>query len=137
MNRTTEMLLRRYLYTDTTTIGKLYINGVFFCYTLEDAVRGDHIKVMGKTAILAMTYRVVLSLSTRFKKILPEILNVPYFVGIRMHGGNKHEDTEGCVVVAEKLIDDKTVQGSMSDTLVKELSKYKDIYLTIINLPNV
>lgn len=73
------------------TIGKLYINGVFLCSTLEDKVRTlDTIedKVYGETAIPEGRYEVILSYSKRFNKILPELLNVPFFKGIRIHAGN-------------------------------------------------
>ena len=80
------------------TIGKLYIDGNYFCDTLEDTVRiGD--KVYGKTAIPAGTYKVKKTFSPRFKKVLPEILNVPGFSGVRIHSGNTAKDTEGCLLL--------------------------------------
>lgn len=95
-------IIRKYL-TDTCTIGELYIDGIFFAYTLEDTYRnlqGDcSKKVQNKTAIEYGTYEVVATESARFKKKLPLILNVPCFSGIRMHGGNTSADTEGCILV--------------------------------------
>lgn len=82
---------------DTFTLGKLYIDGEFFCYTCEDKVRPK--KIYGQTAIPAGTYRVSLTPSTRFKRVLPLLHDVPGFEGIRIHAGNTHEDTEGCVLV--------------------------------------
>ena len=76
------------------TIGELYIDGVFICSTLED-------KVYGETAIPIGRYKVVLSYSNRFKRILPEILNVEFFKGIRIHEGNHKDNTEGCILVGE------------------------------------
>lgn len=81
------------------TIGKLYIDGAYFCDTLEDTVRPDGVKIYGKTAIPAGTYKVKKTWSPRFKKKLPEILNVKGFTGVRIHAGNKSTDTEGCVLL--------------------------------------
>lgn len=81
------------------TIGKLYIDGVYFCDTLEDTVRAAGVKIAGKTAIPAGTYRVKKTMSPRFKKVLPEILNVPNYTGVRIHAGNTAADTEGCVLL--------------------------------------
>lgn len=81
------------------TIGKLYIDGHYFCDTLEDTVRPVGKKIAGKTAIPAGDYKVVKSYSPRFKKILPEILDVPGFAGVRIHAGNTAKDTDGCLLL--------------------------------------
>lgn len=81
------------------TIGKLYIDNQYFCDTLEDTVRKDGEKVYGQTAIPAGMYRVKKTFSPRFKKVLPEILEVPNFSGVRIHAGNTAKDTEGCVLL--------------------------------------
>lgn len=80
------------------TIGKLYIDGAYFCDTLEDTVRTGE-KVYGKTAIPAGTYKVKMTWSPRFKRYLPELLNVPNFSGVRIHSGNTATDTEGCLLL--------------------------------------
>lgn len=81
------------------TIGKLYIDGHYLCDTLEDTVRPAGTKIAGKTAIPAGTYKVKKTMSPRFKKILPEILNVPGFTGVRIHSGNTAADTDGCLLL--------------------------------------
>lgn len=81
------------------TIGKLYVDGHYLCDTLEDTVRPAGTKIAGKTAIPAGTYRVKKTMSPRFKKILPEILDVPGFAGVRIHAGNSAADTEGCLLI--------------------------------------
>lgn len=90
------------------TIGKMYINGVYFCDTLEDTDRGitsstseaeiAKIKVYGKTAIPTGTYKVSWTMSSRFKKMMPLVEGVKGFSGIRIHSGNKPEDTLGCIL---------------------------------------
>lgn len=81
------------------TIGKLYMDGHYLCDTLEDTVRPAGTKIAGKTAIPAGTYRVKKTMSPRFKKILPEILKVPGFTGVRIHAGNTAADTDGCLLL--------------------------------------
>lgn len=92
-----KLLLKRLHKTDKSTIGELSINGKFEAYTLEDVERKD--KVFGKTAIPKGTYEVVMTMSNRFKKMMPLLLNVPNFDGVRVHAGNKPEDTEGCLLL--------------------------------------
>lgn len=79
--------------------GQLFIDKKYFGETLEDTDRfleaGER-KIDGDTAIPRGNYRVILSDSTRFKRVMPEVLNVPGFTGVRIHGGNTVEDTSGC-----------------------------------------
>lgn len=86
------------------TEGKLYIDGEFECYTVEDAIRIA--KVQNKTAIPAGAYNVVMTMSTRFGKVMPLLENVPGFTGVRIHAGNSSKDTEGCIIVG--AINDKS-----------------------------
>ena len=90
--------LVRKVKTGESTIGTLSIDGVFQCYTLEDVVRSGE-KVWGQTAIPCGEYRVMLTMSPRFKRILPLIVDVPGFDGIRIHPGNTAKDTDGCILV--------------------------------------
>jgi hypothetical protein len=89
--------LKRLHKTDKSTIGELSIDGLFECYTLEDIERT--VKIKGITAIPKGTYKVGISMSTRFKKELPILFNVPNFSGVRIHSGNVAENTEGCILV--------------------------------------
>jgi hypothetical protein len=87
------------------TIGKMFIDGVFACFTLEDEVReveGQPVsewKIKGATAIPAGSYRVTLEHSARFGPDTPTINDVPGFQYIRMHAGNTAADTEGCLLL--------------------------------------
>lgn len=94
-----ELKLNRIFLGSSATIGELLVNDKYLCDTLEDRVRLEGEKVYGKTAIPEGTYEMVLSYSPRFKKILPEILNVPNFTGIRIHCGNSSADSSGCILV--------------------------------------
>ena len=101
-----KLTLRAVHKAPTFTISELFIDDRLKpeCLILEDAVRerpGVPVsawKVQDETAIPSGTYKVVLSRSTRFKRVLPEILNVPGFSGIRIHPGNHSGDTEGCLL---------------------------------------
>jgi hypothetical protein len=100
--------LTRRTFTDISTIGDLAINGDFFSYTLEDVVREienqpvDRWKIAGKTAIPKGLYELTLDYSTRFDRIMPHILNVQGFSGVRIHNGSYAKDTEGCPLVGFK-----------------------------------
>jgi hypothetical protein len=93
--------LLRDTYSSKFTLGKLYVDGVAFCGTLEDKVRTGP-KVPHATAIPTGTYKVVIDMSTRFKRLMPHVLNVPDFEGIRIHPGNTDADTEGCILVGKR-----------------------------------
>ena|SRR3990167_4627788 len=90
------------------TIGDLYLDGTKECFTCEDQILEDKLeqvenwKIQDKTAIPEGKYRVVLTQSKRFKRVLPEILKVNGFVGVRIHGGNSPEDSSGCILVGEE-----------------------------------
>lgn len=84
------------------TEGRMYIDGVFECFTLEDADRrleAGGTKVQNQTAIPKGIYEVKWTMSNRFKKDMPILLNVPGFSGVRIHAGNDDGDTEGCILV--------------------------------------
>lgn len=118
---------------DRNIIGDLFIDGEFFCHTLEDEIRPDGVKVYGKTAIQANTYEVIVNTSNRFQRKMPLLLNVPMFSGIRMHGGNDSGDTLGCILVAFNS-DGKRIWGTAERALVQKLQQAKgEIELEIKN----
>lgn len=80
------------------TRGYLLLNGEPDLFTLEDVVRSGP-KVLHETAIPAGRYRVVIDFSQRFGRMMPHILAVPGFEGVRIHAGNVAADTSGCVLV--------------------------------------
>lgn len=92
---------------DRATIGRLDVDGMFRCWTLEDVVRpaGDA-KVAGETAIPPGRYEVRITWSPRFQRELPLLLGVPGFEGVRIHAGNTVRDTEGCILVGEDVAHD-------------------------------
>lgn len=135
-----ELTLNRIFLGSSATIGELLINDKHLCDTLEDRVRPEGEKVYGKTAIPEGAYEMVLSYSPRFKKILPEILNVPNFTGIRIHCGNSSADSSGCVLVGtwdgEKedwVSDSKIAFNKLMSLLQEAVDNKEEITITVNN----
>lgn len=97
--------LHRLVMKDDRTLGELLIDGQHFAWTLEDAVRAR--KIPNETAIPFGVYELVVNWSQRFGKPLPLLLRVPNFEGVRFHGGNGPEDTEGCILVGAQQDDER------------------------------
>ena len=134
-------------FTENSTIGKLYVEGEFECYTLEDTCR-EHIdteiifeiafeKVSGKTAIPKGIYNIIINESHRFKRLLPLLENVPGFKGIRIHSGNKPENTEGCILVGRTneredwIGESKLAFDALYKKIDSALENYEDVYIRI------
>lgn len=117
----------------TATIGELRIDGEWFCWTLEDTVRAQKIK--HETAIPAGEYVVTLSQSARFGTVLPEVHDVPEFLGIRIHPGNSAADTSGCILVGkgrngEKITDSREAFAGLMSRL-QQVARNEMIVLRI------
>ena len=124
--------VKRLYKTDTSVIGELLVDGIFECYTLEDVERLTKIK--GETAIPKGTYRVIINESNRFKRLLPLLIDVPNFEGIRIHSGNSNHDTEGCILVGQTRNKNYIGQSRKAfDKLFKKMQAAKNITLTIIS----
>lgn len=96
-----ELKVIRDQFTEKSTLGTLLIDSEFFCFTLEDRRRADGVKVKHETCIQPGTYEVAITFSNRFRRMLPLLLNVPGFDGIRIHPGNTNVDTSGCLLVGK------------------------------------
>lgn len=143
--------LYRKEYSSRTTIGELFIpdSKVRFCYSLEDTVRAHGIKVHGETALAAGMYNLSVSVSSRFKREMPcidtegdkvtSIAGGIKFLGARMHGGNDHEDTHGCPLVAYNKISNEKIQGTAEKELTAEIKRLEAeghiCFLQILNEP--
>jgi hypothetical protein len=128
-NRFMKLELKRTFFAEKYTIGKLSIDGVLFCDTLEDKNRdlnkdGDlkdngETKVFGETAIPFGTYEIIMNESQRFKRKMPLLLSVPSFAGIRIHAGSKAEHSHGCILVGKN-----TIKGGLTDSKAFEVKLY-------------
>ena len=124
-----KLTLKRKFLGDNYTIGDLFIDGKFFCNTIEDTVRE-----LPQTAIPAGTYKVTMEYSPRFKRKLPLLHNVPHFIGILIHSGNDESDSAGCLIVGNNTIKGKVTNSRVtSDKLNAILSKETQITIEIIN----
>lgn len=127
------------------TIGKMYIDGDYFCDTLEDRVRdinkngkfdNGEVKVAGETAIPYGRYQVVVTMSPRFKRELPRLLNVPNFEGILIHRGNTDKDSAGCLLLGENKVKGKVINSTPYEqklvSILKDVqNKGEEIWITI------
>jgi hypothetical protein len=129
---------RRFEYGDTYTIGRLYIDGSFECFVLEDKVRSLDQKIKGHTAIPSGRYRLVIDYSPKFDRQLLHLLDVPNFAGVRIHSGNTAEDTEGCLLVGKDWNGKDMIYNSRAayQTLsakIAEVLKTEKVYIDIVD----
>jgi len=128
-----ELKLIRETKTDDSTIGKLFINDVFHCFTLEDKER--EVKIQNVTAIPKGRYEVIINFSNRFQQLMPQLLNVPNFAGVRIHWGNYSKDTEGCILLGTSkgvnMIGNSRTAYAKFMSIVNKVSKKEKIFITI------
>lgn len=126
------------------TISEVSTNGRFVCYTNEDAVREQpgvpvsEWKIKGATAIPAGRYEIVIDMSTRFGKLMPHLLDVPGFSGIRIHPGNTAHDTEGCLLPGygigpnnESVTRSREAYGDWFDMILASIRDGERCYITV------
>ena len=119
------------------TPGLLSIDGEPECFTLEDVVRSGP-KVVHETAIPAGRYRVVITRSQRFQKMLPLLLNVPGFEGVRMHAGNTSADTSGCPLVClgrfeRGVTRSREAMDRLQPQIAAALARGDDVQIEVVN----
>ena len=121
MSKEFNLNLKRTYPKENYTIGELYIEGEYFCDTLEDTVRDE--KIAGQTAIPYGKYEIIVNRSPRFKRDLPLLLEVPNFEGIRIHRGNTAKDTSGCILVGENKVVGKVINSTPYEEEITKLIK--------------
>jgi hypothetical protein len=128
-----ELKLIRDKFTEESTIGRLLINDVFHCFTLEDKVREN--KIQNVTAIPKGRYEVIINFSNRFKQQMPLLLKVPNFEGVRIHWGNYSRDTDGCILLgstrADNFIGQSVATYKIFMKVLNRVSKTEKIWLII------
>ena len=132
-----KILVKRIAKRPTYTIGKMYLDGKYFCDTLEDTDRSisqstpidtiKKVKLPNNTAIPTGTYKVIVNVSPKFKRLLPRLLNVPGFDGVLIHRGNTDKDTSGCILIGENKVVGRVINSTGYETkLVSILNKAQD-----------
>ena len=143
-----ELYLKRRYFGTQYTIGSLYIDGRYFCDTLEDTVRSLPVtcpdtlcgrtcrcpeKVYTRTAVPSGTYKITMEHSPRFKRVLPLLHNVPHFLGILIHSGNDEGDSAGCILVGKNKVKGKVLESRItSDALNALLAEEQNITIRIV-----
>jgi len=131
-------LKRRWL-TESSTLGELYVDDVWECFVLEDRYRPPpEAKVPGATAIPIGRFEVQLTHSPKFGRTLPLLVQVPDFTGVRIHSGNTHYDTSGCLLPGRIRHHESVRESKLAfDALFAKLMAARDaIWLTITIEPD-
>ena len=122
------------------TIGRLYVDGMKFCDTLElpVALPDGRKNVPQKTAIPQGVYEIVVNVSPKFKRLLPRLLNVPGRDGVLIHRGNTAADTSGCILPGENKVKGKVLNSTPYEQRLVEMtldaqSRCEDITIEIID----
>jgi hypothetical protein len=141
-----ELQLKRETFTEQSTIGTLSIEGKFECFVLEDRDRGlsdtmplekiAGTKVYGKTCIPYGRYEVDWTMSARFKVMMPILLNVKGYSGIRIHKGNTEVDSLGCLLCGTRKKSNMITESTLATrNLYAKIESAKKqgqrIYITI------
>lgn len=143
---TVDFTLDRDVRTANSTTGRLYCDNVFECFIMEDVDRGlkqsmplaeiaDR-KLKGLTAIPEGRYEIVRTFSNRFQKVLPILLDVPGYDGIRIHTGNTAANTEGCLLPGTErkqdiVLNSRVAFGLLDKKIEKALASGKRVFITI------
>lgn len=141
-----ELILKRETFTEESTIGTLSIDSKFECFILEDKDRGltDTMplaeivakKIYGKTAIPYGRYEIDFTMSARFKVMMPILLKVKGYDGIRIHKGNTQIDTLGCLICGTKKSSNKVTESTAATNklyvkIAEAKKQGKKIFITI------
>lgn len=131
-----ELLVQRGPSSSLSCLGDLSIDSKPFCVTLEDPVRPK--KIYGITAISAGRYRVIISLSKRFGRKMPEILSVPNFEGVRIHPLNFPNETDGCLGVGarkgtDRIFDSQKTYDALFARMTQADAAGEEIWITYVD----
>lgn len=106
------VLQRKYL-KQGYTIGYWIVDGKLMCNTLEDEVRdlnkngkfdNGEKKIYGESAIPYGKYKIKMTYSPKYKRMMPQVMDVPHFTSIRIHAANKPTELEGCIALGENKV---------------------------------
>ena len=138
------LYLKRFLWTDKSTIGHLFIENDYFCFTLEDhdrQVDGQKVsewKKKHETCVPRGTYEIVKRWSSKYRRIMPFLVGVEGFDGVMIHVGNFPEDTSGCLLVGSNAPYKDFISGSKVtyiklEKIIYDALEKEKVYITITN----
>lgn len=130
------LLLQREPSDEHRTFGQLFIDGQYFCETLEDVVR--EVKIKGISAIPEGRYRITMENSPRFGPNTITVNKVPGFTGVRIHAGNTEGDTEGCPLVGQiradaSILRSRAALDELKPEILQALQSGELVWLEIKN----
>lgn len=132
--------VRRVIPSEKSTIGEMYFNDVFLCNTLEDTVRPQGVKIFGKTAIPAGTYKIDMLFWQIYNDNYPHLIDVPNFEGILIHPGIVPEHTEGCILpglydvnIPDQLHDSRLIYRNIVLRNIKEALSKGKLFCEVVN----
>ena len=139
-----KILVRREPVKAKATIGRLFIDGIFECDTLEDEVREvkgrpvSEWKIYGETAIPQGSYRVTFENSARFGRDTLTVNSVPGFDGIRIHAGNTDKDTHGCLLIGTRshpdfVVNSRAALASLKSKVSDAIKRGESVEIEYIN----
>lgn len=141
-----EINVRRIARRDTYTIGRMYIDGEYYCDTFEDKDRGltqdmplaeiRRLKVWGETAIPAGHYLVTSAYWAKYRINVPLINDVPGYTGILIHNGRTEQHTTGCIIVGEnravgQVFNGKKYMTELNDMVVSATMRGEEVTIDI------
>jgi Steigviridae/Suoliviridae L,D-carboxypeptidase/transpeptidase len=143
------LILKRHAPSLTCTIGELFEDDVFVCFTLEDLVREikgrpvEEWKVRGETAIPEGVYKITVTHSKHFDRDLPLLNAVPGFLGVRIHSGNTDADTDGCILVGtkvaengESLLESRDAFDELFEIIRDAIDVGEEVWITVGSQPS-
>lgn len=118
--------VHRFDYAKNHTKSIIFIDGQFICFGMEPENKVNN-QIPGQRDLIPEgKYQLVLSMSPKFKKLLPEVIDVPFNTGIRIHAGNHPSETSGCLLVGAYFADNMLLDSNkMLNKIIDKLIEFK------------
>lgn len=133
-----DLTLARLQFDSDVTIGRLTDKADFLGWVCEDTVRPPGVKVKHLTAIPFGRYKIIIDFSNRFQCLMPLLLNVPMYEGIRIHPGNKAVDTDGCLLpglvrLPKGVGESRLAYRALYNKIAAELGRANEVWIDIVD----
>lgn len=125
--------------SENSLIGKLSIDGVFECWTLENP---DHLTPLGPDHIASPcgTYPIQLYSSPHFARMAPILMDIPGRSFVEIHVGNTSRDTHECILIGKfRAMDFIGESNQAVDALIEKianaLAASEEVTITVQDAP--